>query len=81
MYLDQESIIKDINKHCHYIKTIELFIKTKGLNSYFEKHEGSINRAISNAEQSIAERNKTNRNYTYSELGKMLVELKNLTAQ
>ena len=81
LYLDQESIIKDINKHCHYIKTIEFCIKTKGLNSYFEKHEGSINRAISNAEQSIAERNITNRNYTYSELGKMLVELKNLTAQ
>lgn len=78
MFSNQDSLITEINKYCPYTKTIEYFNKTKGLHSFFEKHEGSVDKAISNAERSISEIMRSGRNYTYSELGRMLNELKAL---
>lgn len=75
MYVNQQALIKDLNRHCEYIKNCEFFIKTKGLHSYFEKHGGSFERAISHAELSIKEKDNTGRDYTYSELGTMFLDL------
>lgn len=77
-YGDQDSLIKDLNKHCDYDKTHEFFIKTKGLHSYFEKQGGSIDKAIINAELSLTERHASERDYTYSELGRLLLVLQKI---
>lgn len=54
------------------------FIKTKGLHSYFERNGGSLEKAIVNANQSVEEKQKSDRDYTYSELGRLMEELKGL---
>ena len=54
------------------------FIKTKGLHSYFERNSGSLEKAIVNANQSVEEKQKSDRDYTYSELGRLMEELKGL---
>jgi hypothetical protein len=61
-----------------YLKAIEFFIKTKGLHNYFEHNGGSLENAIANANRSMDEKQKEGRNYTYSELGKLMEELKGL---
>ena len=59
-------------------KTIDFFKKSKGLHSYFEKRGGKLDTAISNAKHSMDTKLADNRNYTYSELGRMIEELKKL---
>ena len=54
------------------------FIKTKGQHSYFERNGGSLEKAIVNANQSVEEKQKSDRDYTYSELGRLMEELKEL---
>lgn len=54
------------------------FIKTKGLHSYFERNGGSLEKATVNANQSVEEKQKSDRDYTYSELGRLMEELKGL---
>ena len=54
------------------------FIKTKGLHSYFERNGGSLENAIANANRSMDEKLKDGRDYTYSELGRLMEELKAL---
>ena len=54
------------------------FIKTKGLHSYLERNGGSLEKAIVNANQSVEEKQKSDRDYTYSELGRLMEELKGL---
>jgi hypothetical protein len=71
-------LLKDLNQCIEYRKTIEFFIKTKGLNSYFERNGGSLENAIANANRSMDEKQKEGRNYTYSELGRLMEELKGL---
>jgi hypothetical protein len=61
-----------------YRKTAEFFIKCKGLHSYFERNGGSLESAIANAQHSMEEKSKSGRDYTYSELGRLMVELKKL---
>jgi hypothetical protein len=61
-----------------YRKTIEFFIKTKGLHSYFERNGGSLVKAIVNANRSMDEKLKDGRDYTYSELGRLMKKLKGL---
>jgi hypothetical protein len=61
-----------------YRKTIEFFIKTKGLHGYFERNGGSLEKAIVNAKRSMDEKLKDGRDYTYSELGRLMEELKEL---
>lgn len=79
-YTDQESLLKDLNQNVEYRKTAEFFIKCKGLHSYFERNGGSLSSAIANANHSMDEKEASGRNYTYSELGRLMEELKELEA-
>lgn len=78
MYTDQESLIKELNQSVEYRKTEVFFIKCKGLHSYFERKGGSLVAAIANAEHSMDEKLASGRDYTYSELGRLMEELKGL---
>lgn len=75
-YGEQESLLKDLNKCVGYQKTIKFFIKTKGLHDYFERKGGSLDKAVANADRSLEEKETSDRDYTYSELGKLMKELK-----
>lgn len=75
-YEEQESLLKDLNQCVEYRKTIEFFIKTKGLHGYFERNGGSLEKAIANANRSMAEKVSSGRDYTFSELGRLMEELK-----
>lgn len=77
-YDDQPALLRDLNRFCDYQKTEDFFRKCRGLHTYFEKHGGTIETAINNANHSIEERTETRRCYTYSELGKMLEQLKEI---
>lgn len=70
--------MKDLNQNVEYRKTAEFFIKSKGLHSYFERNGGSLTSAITNAEHSMDEKLVSGRDYTYSELGRLMEELKNM---
>lgn len=76
MYSDQNLLLNDLNQHCEYRKNTNFFVKCKGLHSFFEKNGGSLENAITNAEKSMKEKNDSNRDYTYSELGRMISLLK-----
>ena len=78
MYAEQEPLLRDLNQCCDYCKKIDFFIKCRGLHPYFEKKGGSLSVAIDNSNRSIKERNAGNRNYTFSELGRMIEELRKL---
>jgi hypothetical protein len=80
-YANQELLVKDLNNHCFYDKKIEFFRKCKGLHSYFEKNNGSLDKAIANALRSCAEVEKCNRDYTFSQLGKLINALADLDSQ
>ena len=71
-------MLKDLNQCVVYRKTIEFFIKTKGLHGYFERNGGSLEKAVANANRSMGEKLKDGRDYTYSELGRLMEELKEL---
>ena len=77
-YKDQEPLLKDLNQCVEYRKTIEFFIKTKGLHGYFERNGGSLEKAMANANRSMDEKLKDGRDYTYSELGRLMEDLKRL---
>ena len=77
-YEDQESLLKDLNQCVEYRKTIDFFIKCKGLHSYFERKGGSLSAATTNANRSIDEKLNGDRDYTYSELGKLIKTLESL---
>jgi len=77
-YNDQPELLIDLNKQCGYEKTIDFFRKSKGLHAYFEKRGGKLDTAIRNAKHSMEEKLADGRNYTYSELGRMIDELKAL---
>ena len=77
-YDEQEPLLKDLNQCVEYRKTIDFFIKTKGLHGYFERNGGYLEKAVSNANRSMDEKLQSGRNYTYSGLGKLIRILKNL---
>ena len=77
-YDDQEPLLKDLNQYVEYRKTIEFFIKTKGLHGYFERNGGSLEKAVDNANRSMDEKNNDGRDYTFSELGRLMEKLKEL---
>ena len=77
-YDDQESLLIDLNQCVEYRKTIEFFMKTKGLHSYFERNGGSLGAAIANANHSMEEKQLSGRDYTYSELGRLMKRLEEL---
>lgn len=74
-YDNQPSLIKDLNKKVPYKKKDEFFKKCKGLHNYFERNGGSLENAINNANKSLKEKLRDNRDYTYSELGKLIEKL------
>lgn len=76
-YENQESLIKDLNKCVKYEKAEKFF--SKGLHSYFERKGGSLEKAITNAEKSMKEKEKDDRGYTYSELGQFMKALGGFT--
>lgn len=78
LYETQESLLKDLNQCVVYQKNIDFFVRTKGLHSYFERNGGSLISAISNANCSMNEKQETDRDYTYSELGRLMKLLKKL---
>ena len=61
-----------------YRKAIDFFIKSKGLHNYFERNGGSLNAAMVNATRSIEEKLANGREYTYSEIGRLMEKLKEL---
>lgn len=71
-YDNQESLLKDLNQSVEYQKTIDFFMKSKGLHSYFERSGGSLQTATANANRSIDEKEANDRDYTYSELGRLM---------
>ena len=77
-YADQEALIKDLNRDVAYQKITDFFIKCKGLHSYFERNGGSIEKAVVNANRSIEEKLKSDRDYTFSELGRLVNKLKEM---
>lgn len=68
----QESLLKDLNRYVKYEKTTDFFVKCKGLHGYFERNGGSLNTAVTNANRSMEEKLLTDRDYTYSELGRLM---------
>ena len=74
-YTAQEQLLKDLGRHCEYRKTDRFFVRSGGLHSYVERNGGSLTDAIGRAEQSVQERRAEGRDYTYSELGRMMKEL------
>lgn len=51
-------------------------MKSKGLHSYFERNGGSLVTATANANRSMEEMQMNSRDYTYSELGRLMEEMK-----
>ena len=79
LYETQEPLLKDLNQCIAYQKTADFFIKTKGLHGYFERNGGSLETAVANANRSMEEKQKNARDYTYSELGRLISALNNLS--
>lgn len=79
LYETQEPLLKDLNQCIAYQKTADFFIKTKGLHGYFERNCGSLEKAVANANRSMEEKQKNARDYTYSELGRLISALNNLS--
>lgn len=77
-YDTQEPLLRDLNQCVEYRKAIDFFIKTKGLHSYFERNGGSLEKAIANANRSMEEIQTDGRDYTYSELGQLMMRLNGL---
>ena len=78
-YDDQEALIKDLNRDVVYQKTTDFFIKCKGLHNYFERNGGRLDTAVANAERSMMEKEDSGRGYTYSEIGRLIMELQELS--
>ena len=77
-YDTQEALLKDLNRCVEYHKTIEFFVKCRGLHSYFERNGGSLDAAITNADRSMHEKQSIGREYSYSELGRLMRLLRDL---
>ena len=77
-YDTQEALLKDLNRCVEYHKTIEFFVKCRGLHSYFERNGGSLDAAITKADRSMQEKQSTGREYSYSELGRLMRLLRDL---
>ncbi len=80
-YDDQPSLIKDLNLKVKYEKKIDFFKKVNGLHSYFERNNGSLDYATMNANRSLIDKQKNDRDFTYSELGRLIEKLRELHNQ
>ena len=77
----QENLIKELNKKCYYEKTTKFFRQCKGLHSYLERNGGKLEQACERGDRSVSERESQPREYTYSDLGKMVEKLDELYKQ
>ena len=77
-YDEQEALLKDLNRSVAYQKTTDFFIKSKGLHSYFERNGGKLLTAIKNADRSMDEKLAGDREYTYSEIGRLIRKIEAL---
>lgn len=71
-YANQESLLMDLNRCVEYRKATEFFTKCGGLHSYFEQHGGNLITAVANSSRSMTEKRDEGRDYTYSELGRLI---------
>ena len=78
-YEEQESLLKDLNRSVPYQKTTDFFIKSKGLHSYFERNGGKLGIAITNANRPMDEKLAGDREYTYSEIGRLIRKIEALS--
>lgn len=69
-FQNQQELLDELKKKCKYDKTAKFFTKHK-LHQYFEKSGGDLKKAIRNAEKSIKEKEKTGRDYTYSQMAEL----------
>ena len=67
-----------MNRCVEYQKTIDFFMKSKGLHTYFERNGGSLEKATANANRSMDDKQINSRDYTYSELGRLMERLHEL---
>lgn len=77
-YDNQDNLIADLSKYVKgYEKTEKFFVKCKGLHKFLEKNGGElIDRAIENAKRSVDEKDRLQREYTFSDLGSLIERLK-----
>lgn len=73
-FQDQPEVLKELNNHCFYEKT-EKFFKAHSLHQYFEKQGGDFMTALRNAAKSMKEKEKTQRDYTYSQIAEMFAAM------
>ncbi len=78
LYAEQESLIADLNKSVEYRKNRAFFGAVRGLHGYFERNGGSLVSAVANSNRSMRERQNIGREYTYSELGRLIARLEKL---
>lgn len=74
-YADQPTLIKELNAHCDYEKTEKFFRSCSrygGLHGYFTEKGGDLEQAVGRADRSWSEKERTGRDYTYSQLGELL---------
>ena len=70
-YNCSDDVVRDLHKECGYLKELKFFAKHP-LHSHFIKHGGTLENAIVNSEKSCKSRSDSYRDYTYSQIGKML---------
>ncbi len=72
-----EDLEKELHRHCEYEKRERFFIRHP-LHNYFQSKGGNLDDAIKNANASATARDKGERDYSYSELGKMMEDIKEI---
>lgn len=72
-FLDQPDLLAELRSHCPYEKKPSYCTHT-----HLTASGGDINRAIAQADRSLTERDRLPRDYTFTELGKLLRELPTL---
>ena len=70
----QQELLDELNKRCRYEKT-EKFFKKHPLHQYFEESGGDLEKAIQNAAKSMKEKEKSDRNCTYSQMAELFKAL------
>lgn len=73
-FQNQQELLDELNKRCRYEKT-EKFFKKHPLHQYFEESGGDLEKAIQNAAKSMKEKEKSDRNYTYSQMAELFKAL------
>ena len=75
VFQSYEDLEKELRRYCEYEKRAHFFTRHP-LHDYFKSKGGSLDDAIKNANASVEARDKGERDYSYSELGKMMKDIK-----